>query len=163
MPPLPLGRTRDPDSSRLARSLLRLKALAGERALTGGAPAEGACPAVEASAPGLLQCDAPPKHVVPASDEAVPEVAEALPTEPPAAATVVETVVESMVRPPDAEFEAWRERWSERADQVAYRLTLIDAQFEELLRKRERETPATLPGPATTHRDPVVAPLLTEL
>ncbi len=128
----------------------------GTRAAVEAPPREN--PPREASAPHVeLTVDA----CVP--DVAVPELGVALPTEPPATEIVEETRAESVVRPPDVEFEAWRERWSERADQVAYRLTLIDAQFEELLRTRERETPATLPGPATTHRDPVVAPLLTEL
>lgn len=61
----------------------------------------------------------------------------------------------------DPDFEAWRDRWSDKSDQVAYRLTLIDAQFEELL--RSRELPPTLPGPVTTDREPIVSPLLSEL
>jgi len=41
----------------------------------------------------------------------------------------------------------WLMLWEERAEQIAYRLSLIDGQFEALIRKREIESASTSPPP----------------
>ena len=41
----------------------------------------------------------------------------------------------------------WLVLWEERAEQIAYRLSLIDGQFEALIRKREVESASTTPPP----------------
>lgn len=41
--------------------------------------------------------------------------------------------------------EEWLANWEERGEQIAYRLSLIDGQFEALIRKRELEASAPTP------------------
>lgn len=41
----------------------------------------------------------------------------------------------------------WLVLWEERAEQIAYRLSLIDGQFDALIRKREIEAASTSPPP----------------
>jgi hypothetical protein len=170
--------SRESDSSRLARSLKRLGGLTVDRfdpvsaeTRTPATVDAAILPASVTTSPAVTDHNVtPPDHAPEASapvtsrspvttGESSRSTASASPGDAEASAVAVIPPLPI----PDADFEAWRDRWSDKSDQVAYRLTLIDAQFEELLRARERESPATLPGPATTDRDPIVSPLMSEL
>jgi hypothetical protein len=59
--------------------------------------------------------------------------------------------------------EEWLSQWEERSEQIAYRLSLIDGQFEALIRNRELEAAANNTPPPVRQTVETLAHLFPEV